>query len=57
MNMGLADECLERSTIIDFDNGGINVAPTNNAVYQEAYEVFLKSEITMQQNLPFYTMR
>ena len=33
---------LERSTIIDFDNGGINVAPTNNAVYQEAYEVFLK---------------
>ena len=42
MNMGLADECLERSTIIDFDNGGINVAPTNNAVYQEAYEVFLK---------------
>ena len=42
MNMGLADECLERSTIIDFDNGALNVAPTNNAVYQEAYEVFLK---------------
>lgn len=42
MNMGLADECLERSTIVDFDNGAINVAPTNNAVYQEAYNVFLK---------------
>lgn len=42
LNMGLADDCQERSSIIDFDNDGIAVAPTNNAVYQEAYDVFLK---------------
>lgn len=51
LNMGLADECLERSSIIDFDNGGIAVAPTNNAVYQEAYDVFLNERRNYEKKL------
>lgn len=51
LNMGLADECLERSSIIDFDNGGIAVAPTNNAVYQEAYDVFLNERSNYEKKL------
>lgn len=51
LNMGLADECLERSSIIDFDNGGIAVAPTNNAVYQEAYDVFLNERNNYEKKL------
>lgn len=35
--MGLADEALERTQIIDLDNNGIVCEPTNNKLYQEVY--------------------
>ena len=37
LNMGLADEALERTQIIDLDNNGIVCEPTNNKLYQEVY--------------------
>lgn len=44
LNMGLADENSEIAHIIDLDNGGITSTPTNNAIYQETYELFLKEK-------------
>ena len=37
MNMGLADEAMERTQIIDLDNNGIVCEPTNNDLYKEVY--------------------
>lgn len=44
LNMGMADECAEMTHIIDLDNGGMTSTPTNNAIYQETYELFLKEK-------------
>ncbi len=41
LNMGLADASMERSQIIDLDNGGIVCTPTNNDLYQEVYELMI----------------
>lgn len=40
--MGLADKVADRAQIVDLDNGGVVTTPTNNEVYQETYEMFLK---------------
>lgn len=40
-NMGLADINSGRALIFDLDNDGISSEPTNNAVYNEAYNLFL----------------
>ena len=42
LNMGLADKVADRAQIVDLDNGGVVTTPTNNEVYQETYEMFLK---------------
>ena len=42
LNMGLADELMERSQIFDLDNNGIVCEPTNNRLYQEVYEMMTK---------------
>ena len=42
LNMGLADSSFERSQIIDLDNNGIVCSPTNNALYQEVYELMIE---------------
>lgn len=44
LNMGLGDECSENAHIFDLDNGGIMTTPTNNDVYQDAYELFLNEK-------------
>jgi predicted ATP-binding protein involved in virulence len=41
LNMGLADDILERTQIIDLDNGGIQCDPTNNDLYKEVYEMMI----------------
>ena len=42
LHMGLADTLLNRSQIIDLDNNGINVSPTNNDLYREVYEMMIR---------------
>lgn len=44
LNMGLVDETIENAHILDLDNGGLTTTPTNNEVYQETYELFLKEK-------------
>ena len=44
LNMGLGDECSETAHIFDLDNGGVMTTPTNNDVYQDAYELFLNEK-------------
>jgi hypothetical protein len=44
LNMGLADEALDNALILDLDNGGLTTTPTNNELYQETYELFLKEK-------------
>ena len=41
LNMGLADEALGRTQIIDLDNNGIICEPTNNALYTEVYDMMI----------------
>ena len=42
LNMGLADELMEKTQIFDLDNNGIVCEPTNNKLYQEVYEMMTK---------------
>lgn len=42
LNMGLADEAIERTQIIDLDNNGIICEPTNNDLYREVYEMMIQ---------------
>ena len=42
LNMGLADELMERTQIFDLDNNGIVCEPTNNKLYQDVYEMMTK---------------
>lgn len=46
LNMGLAenDEMVERTHVIDLDNGGIESSPTSNDVYESAYQMFLNEK-------------
>ena len=41
LNMGLADEAMERTQIMDLDNNGIVCEPTNNDLYKEVYEMMI----------------
>ena len=41
LSMGLADEAMERTQIIDLDNNGIVCEPTNNDLYKEVYEMMI----------------
>lgn len=41
LNMGLADEALERTQIVDLDNGGVVCEPTNNDLYKEVYNMMV----------------
>ena len=41
LNMGLADEAMERTQIIDLDNNGIVCEPTNNDLYRDVYEMMI----------------
>ena len=40
-NMGLADDAIERTQIIDLDNSGIVCEPTNNDLYREVYDMMI----------------
>lgn len=46
LNMGLSEtaEMVERTHIIDLDNGGIESSPTSNEVYESAYQLFLNEK-------------
>lgn len=46
LNMGLAEQSIERTVIYDLDNNGIESSPTNNAVYENAYKEFLNEKNT-----------
>lgn len=41
LSMGLADEAMDRTQIIDLDNYGIVCEPTNNDLYREVYEMMI----------------
>ena len=41
LNMGLADEAIERSHIFDLDNNGMVCSPQNNTLYAEVYELMV----------------
>ena len=41
LSMGLADEAMERTQIIDLDNNGLVCEPTNNDLYKEVYEMMI----------------
>lgn len=41
LNMGLADEAMSRSRIVDIDNLGISNDPTTNPLYLEVYELMI----------------
>lgn len=41
LNMGLADEALIRTQIIDLDNNGVICEPTNNELYKEVYDMMV----------------
>lgn len=42
LNMGLADEALDRTQIIDLDNNGVVCEPTNNELYKEVYDLMVE---------------
>lgn len=44
LNMGLADETLERTLIFDLDNNGIICSPQNNPLYTEVYELMVNEK-------------
>lgn len=41
LNMGLADDALERTQIFDLDNNGIVCSPQNNPLYTEVYDLMV----------------
>lgn len=41
LNMGLADEAVNRTTIFDLDNNGIVSSPVNTDLYREAYQIMI----------------
>ena len=41
LNMGLSDFSLERTQIIDLDNGGICCSPQNNDLFRDVYEIMI----------------
>lgn len=42
LNMGLADEAIERTQVFDLDNNGFVCEPQNNKLYQDVYEMMIK---------------
>lgn len=49
LNMGLAEEAMGRTQIIDLDNNGIICEPTNNDLYRDVYEMMIN------ENQRFYS--
>jgi predicted ATP-binding protein involved in virulence len=45
LSMGLAEEALERTKIIDLDNFGISSDPTSNELYQEVYNMMISENL------------
>ena len=45
LSMGLADEAMERTQIIDLDNNGIVCEPTNNDLYKEVYKMMTEENL------------
>ncbi len=41
LNMGLADEALNRTQIMDLDSNGVVCEPTNNELYKEVYDMMV----------------
>lgn len=41
LNMGLADNSIDRTRIFDLDNNGISCTPINNELYKEVYEMMI----------------
>ena len=41
LNMGLADEAMERTQIMDLENNGIVCEPTNNDLFKEVYDTMI----------------
>lgn len=50
LSMGLAEEVLNRTKILDLDNFGISTDPTSNELYQEVYNMMI-SENSRFKNL------
>lgn len=50
LSMGLAEEVLNRTKIVDLDNFGISTDPTSNELYQEVYNMMI-SENSRFKNL------
>ena len=50
LNMGLADEALDRTQIIDLDNNGLICEPTNNELYKEVYEMMINENQRFYDN-------
>ena len=45
LNMGLADDAIDRSQIIDLDNSGIVCEPANNDLYREVYDMMINENL------------
>lgn len=50
LSMGLANEAMERTQIIDLDNNGIVCEPTNNDLYKEVYEMMINENQRFYDN-------
>ena len=50
LNMGLADEAMDRTQIIDLDNNGLVCEPTNNELYKEVYEMMINENQRFYDN-------
>lgn len=50
LNMGLADEAMDRTQIIDLDNNGLVCEPTNNDLYKEVYEMMINENQRFYDN-------
>lgn len=44
LNMGLADEALDRTQIFDLDNNGLICSPQNNPLYTEVYDLMVNEK-------------
>ncbi len=50
LNMGLADDAIERTQIIDLDNNGLVCEPTNNDLYREVYDMMINENQRFYDN-------
>ncbi len=50
LNMGLADEAMSKTQVIDLDNNGLVCEPTNNDLYMEVYEMMISDNQRFYNN-------